>query len=282
MTNRIENSIGMRRAFHASDEKVSELLKDVGVIEAGTYVYPIRSQEKGLREDESDELMTKAYLDGYGYYVDQLVFRFALKEFSRLGQLTPQPMVVLEFGGGEGELFDELVRSCRFYINAEPSELERSASFLKRIKDQRYVHLRCSAEELPLKDGVVDVVIALASLDHIPRLRDALDEAKRVLRPGGTFLFSLNNRGSWWKRVLANSKMLKQREALILKDHYILWNASEAREVMSRYFGGRCWTVCFLPQIPHVWKFGMPFANFLGPFVCPNWGGNIVGVYRKV
>ena len=55
MTNRIENSIGMRRAFHASDEKVSELLKDVGVIEAGTYVYPIRSQEKGLREDESDE-----------------------------------------------------------------------------------------------------------------------------------------------------------------------------------------------------------------------------------
>lgn len=149
MTNRIENSIGMRRAFHTSDEKVSELLKDVGVIEAGTYVYPIRSQEKGLREDESDELMTKAYLDGYGYYVDQLVFRFALKEFSRLGQLTPQPMVVLELGGGEGELFDELVRSCRFYINAEPSELERSASFLKRIKDQRYVHLRCSAEELP-------------------------------------------------------------------------------------------------------------------------------------
>jgi len=263
-------------------KKVSHLLKDVDVIDEGLYIFPVHPQERGLREDESNELMAKAYSDGYGNYVDQLIFRFALNNCFRPGHLSNQPLVFLEFGGGEGKFFDRVASSCKFYFNAEPSGLGRSAGFIERLKDQRYVHLRCSAEELPLKDGVVDVVIALASLDHIPRLTDALNEAKRVLRPGGTFLFSLNNRGSWWKRILANSRMLKQREALILKDHYILWNASEAREVMSRYFGaGSVSTVCFLPQIPYVWKFAMPFANLLGPLVCPNWGGNIVGVYRK-
>ena len=263
-------------------KKVSHLLKDVDVIDEGLYIFPVHPQERGLREDESNELMAKAYSDGYGNYVDQLIFRFALNNCFRPGHLSNQPLVFLEFGGGEGKFFDRVASSCKFYFNAEPSGLGRSAGFIERLKDQRYVHLRCSAEELPLKDGVVDVVIALAPLDHIPRLTDALNEAKRVLRPGGTFLFSLNNRGSWWKRILANSRMLKQREALILKDHYILWNASEAREVMSRYFGaGSVSTVCFLPQIPYVWKFAMPFANLLGPLVCPNWGGNIVGVYRK-
>ncbi|MGH8791823.1 MAG: methyltransferase domain-containing protein [Stackebrandtia sp.] len=44
------------------------------------------------------------------------------------------------------------------------------------------------ATALPLADGCADVVVAGEILEHVPDWRDAVAEACRVLRPGGTFV----------------------------------------------------------------------------------------------
>ncbi|MBW3608847.1 MAG: class I SAM-dependent methyltransferase [Actinobacteria bacterium] len=48
----------------------------------------------------------------------------------------------------------------------------------------------CDAEDLPFDDDSFDLVLGHAVLHHIPRLDRAFAEFRRVLRPGGEFLFA--------------------------------------------------------------------------------------------
>ena len=48
----------------------------------------------------------------------------------------------------------------------------------------------CDAEELPFEDDSFDLVLGHAVLHHIPHLDRAFGEFRRVLRPGGEFLFA--------------------------------------------------------------------------------------------
>jgi ubiquinone/menaquinone biosynthesis C-methylase UbiE len=48
----------------------------------------------------------------------------------------------------------------------------------------------CDAEELPFDDDCFDLVLGHAVLHHIPHLDRAFAEFRRVLRPGGRFLFA--------------------------------------------------------------------------------------------
>lgn len=52
-----------------------------------------------------------------------------------------------------------------------------------------------SAGKLPLEDAAVDVVLSTLVLCSVPDVDAALSEVRRVLRPGGRFLF--------WEHVLA-------------------------------------------------------------------------------
>jgi SAM-dependent methyltransferase len=48
----------------------------------------------------------------------------------------------------------------------------------------------CHAEDLPFEDGSFDLVLGHAVLHHLPDLRRAFGEFRRVLRPGGVVLFA--------------------------------------------------------------------------------------------
>lgn len=50
-------------------------------------------------------------------------------------------------------------------------------------------------EDLPLEDDSVDVVVCFEAIEHVYRPAVALDEVRRVLRPGGMLLISSPNRG---------------------------------------------------------------------------------------
>ncbi|MGH7570240.1 MAG: methyltransferase domain-containing protein [Gemmatimonadota bacterium] len=56
--------------------------------------------------------------------------------------------------------------------------------------------LLANAEALPFREGAFDAVVADAVLEHVRRSAAMVDEAIRVLAPGGPFLFSTNNRYS--------------------------------------------------------------------------------------
>lgn len=54
------------------------------------------------------------------------------------------------------------------------------------------IYLRAGAEQIPLPSGYVDVVFSMNSLDHVDDAPRACAEIRRVLKPGGCFIGSLN------------------------------------------------------------------------------------------
>ena len=51
----------------------------------------------------------------------------------------------------------------------------------------------CDTTKLPFKDNTFDTVTIIASLNHIPKRKKVLQEAYRVLRPGGQILITMIN-----------------------------------------------------------------------------------------
>ena len=60
------------------------------------------------------------------------------------------------------------------------------------IASHNMVYLACGAEAMPLVSGTVDVVFSMNSLDHVGDFPKACSEIRRVLKPGGYFIASLN------------------------------------------------------------------------------------------
>lgn len=54
------------------------------------------------------------------------------------------------------------------------------------------LYLSASAEQIPLPSDYVDVVFSMNSLDHVDAPRMVCSEIRRVLKPGGFFIGSLN------------------------------------------------------------------------------------------
>lgn len=248
----------------------------------GIFDYRPQKQEKGFREDEKSELMGKAYGDGYGLLVDDLIVNWATNQARKESSKKDRKLVFAEIGGGHGCLYDKVNDICANYLNIEPSELEDKFNFTARLSRSNFFQLQASAEEIPITDSEVDIAIALASLDHVPNIDKAITEITRILKPGGILIFSLNNKGSWWKKLLRNSKRLKKRELEILKDHYILWDANDAKKATTgRLTTESIKTICHCPQIPYVWKAIINPVNFIGARLAPNFGSNIIAIFRK-
>ena len=97
---------------------------------------------------------------------------------------------VLEVGVGSGLNLPFYGAGGRHLYALEPSpELRKMAG--RRTKGTRFAveFLDRSAEEIPLERGSVDTVVTTWTLCTIPDAIGALQEMKRVLKPGGLLLF---------------------------------------------------------------------------------------------
>ncbi|HEX5214041.1 MAG TPA: class I SAM-dependent methyltransferase [Vicinamibacterales bacterium] len=95
---------------------------------------------------------------------------------------------VLDVGCGDGRFFERVFPAVR-----DVTGVDHDAAIVELARESgRYttVH-RSEAHQLPFPGGTFQSVFANCSLEHMNRIDDVLAEIHRVLRPGGTLLFSV-------------------------------------------------------------------------------------------
>jgi SAM-dependent methyltransferase len=90
------------------------------------------------------------------------------------------PRRVLDVGCGTGDLTERPQRE----LGADVVAVDRSERMVEPTRHGIVARV-ADAQELPLPEGSVDVVVAARVLVHATDVHRALDEAARVLRPGG-------------------------------------------------------------------------------------------------
>jgi SAM-dependent methyltransferase len=106
-----------------------------------------------------------------------------------LGHLLP-PVWVADLGCGEGYLTVETSRWARRVIAVDRSAevLRRARALASRRKVTNVTWKRGELEDLPLRDGSVDVALFSQALHHAADPARALSEAVRILAPDGRVL----------------------------------------------------------------------------------------------
>jgi ubiquinone/menaquinone biosynthesis C-methylase UbiE len=127
---------------------------------------------------------------------------------------------VLEIAIGTGRNFGFYPADVRLTgIELSPTMLEiarRRAEDLGRAADLR----EADAQALPFEDNTFDTIVCTLSLCSIPDDRKAVAEAKRVLRPGGSFLL-LEHVRSPNPLVRAGQRLLEPINARLQGDHLL-------------------------------------------------------------
>ena len=103
-----------------------------------------------------------------------------------LGHLLP-PLDVADIGCGEGYLTLEAARWAKTVYGIDRSDevLDRARSLASRRRVTNVQWKKGDLARLPLRDASVDVSLLSQALHHAVNPEPVLDEAVRVLRPGG-------------------------------------------------------------------------------------------------
>jgi SAM-dependent methyltransferase len=145
--------------------------------------------------------------------------------------LGPAAGEVLEVGFGTGLNLDFYPRAVSSVVGVEPHPPEGLAALDARIARAPYpVDVRAlrADGELPFDAGRFDCVVSTWTLCSIPDAPRALAEMRRVLRPGGRFLFIEHGRAPsertarWqdrvnplWRRIAGGCNMNRRIDALV-------------------------------------------------------------------
>lgn len=104
---------------------------------------------------------------------------------------------VLEIGVGMGADYERWLRAGAIATGIDMSEFSLSQARLRCEQSGLKPDLRqTDAENLPFADGLFDVVYSYGVMHHSPDTQKCLDEAWRVLKPGGTARIMLYHHAS--------------------------------------------------------------------------------------
>jgi SAM-dependent methyltransferase len=113
---------------------------------------------------------------------------------------TPAPALILDVGCGDGFATGVAVQRNRAHRFVG---LDWSAASLTLASKRGLTLLRAELDTgLPVKSGSVDVVIMSEVIEHLVDTDSAIEEAHRVLKPGGSLLLSTPNLAAWYNRGL--------------------------------------------------------------------------------
>jgi ubiquinone/menaquinone biosynthesis C-methylase UbiE/DNA-binding HxlR family transcriptional regulator len=182
-----QKSLYRKADLQDGDAMLSELLR-----EAGKEIAPATQDDRGLR------LVLSKRKDKLRGYFDELAGRFgrnyvpgrSWKGLAEMFLKLMPPLVVADLGAGEGTLSLLITQRAERVIAVDHSEkmLEYVIDIAKRNGVKNLEYRLGDLEELPLKDAEVDLVLFHQSLHHALHPGKAVDEAWRIVKPGGRII----------------------------------------------------------------------------------------------
>jgi len=159
---------------------------------------------------ETDKVFAGSIPESYDRYIVPLIFEaFAADLARRAASLSPR--AVLEIAAGTGvvtrALAPKLSRDASYVVtDLNQPMLDYAAS--RQPPDTRIEWHRADALALPFENASFDLVCCQFGAMFFPDRTSGYREARRVLKPGGHFLFSV------WDRIAANPVMAAIVEGL--------------------------------------------------------------------
>jgi ubiquinone/menaquinone biosynthesis C-methylase UbiE len=149
---------------------------------------------------ETDKVFAGSIPEHYDRYLVPLIFEdFAEDIAQRVASLSPS--AVLETAAGSGvvtrALTPKLSRDAS-YIVTDLNQPMLDYAATRQAADIRITWRRADAQALPFEDHAFDVVLCQFGVMFFPNRQSGYREAKRVLKRGGRFLFSV------WDRIEEN------------------------------------------------------------------------------
>jgi len=122
--------------------------------------------------------------------------------------LHPKPPdTILDLGAADGLMLDSLKKA---FPNTVSLGIEYTKELIRCNKNKGVYLLQGDAQILPVKDNVIDIVIATAIIEHIPEQKRLIDESFRVLKKNGIFIITTPH--PFWEKVASWTGHLKEEE----------------------------------------------------------------------
>jgi SAM-dependent methyltransferase len=137
-------------------------------------------------------------------------------------------LAVLDYGVGEGKHL-QLIRRHRpraRLVGVDVRDLHASPSF--------EFHRVQADEALPFVDDTFDLVVSFDVLEHVEDIRRSLDEIRRVMRPGGSFIGFVPMEGGFGPHGVL--RILNRNIFRDTKDHVHAYTRGQLLEWLSSRF----------------------------------------------
>jgi SAM-dependent methyltransferase len=145
---------------------------------------------------QSDKAFTGSIPALYDRYLGPMLFEpYAVDLATRVK--TFAPLAVLETAAGTGIVTARLADVLSDDTGITATDLNQAMidTAAAKIASDRITWQACDAMRLPFADGAFDCVLCQFGVMFFPSKVEAFKEARRVLKPGGTFLFNV------WDRI---------------------------------------------------------------------------------
>lgn len=115
----------------------------------------------------------------------------------------------LEVGCGNGAAAIYITKKYHLHVTGIDVDPEQIRCAKERVKGLTNIHFYvCDATNLPFQDSDFDIVATFGVMHHVSNWINALVEIKRVLKPGGYFIFFDLVYSRWmagfWERFVKN------------------------------------------------------------------------------
>ena len=169
---------------------------------------------KQLKINDSSSASLKKFDDWY----------FSIYPYLKKNYVTPENShgkVVLEVGLGYGTVSQYLAGNAHSLVGVDLAE--EPVNFLNhRLKliEKPQTARTMSAHQLDFQDNFFDFVVSIGCFHHTGNVKKCIDEAYRVLKPGGKLLFMCYNQYSYREYLLRPFKTFSSllKESRILND----------------------------------------------------------------